>query len=118
MELTPIEVLSYGAAFATLYGYFAKTMVPLRVAAIVVNVLFIGYGFGKEFYVTGVLHAVLLPINVKRLRQMLRRGRRDGPQHPPLRRERPGGCVGAGLPVNSLGWGGLFHDHPPPHRLG
>jgi hypothetical protein len=72
MELTPIEVLSYGAAFATLYGYFAKTMVPLRVAAIVANVLFIGYGFGKEFYVTGVLHAVLLPINVKRLRQMLR----------------------------------------------
>ena len=72
MELTPIEVLSYGAAAATLYGYFAKTMVPLRVAAIVANVLFIGYGFGKAFYVTAVLHAVLLPINVKRLRQMLR----------------------------------------------
>jgi hypothetical protein len=72
MEPTPMEVLSYGAAAATLYGYFAKTMVPLRLAAIVANVLFVGYGVGKEFYVTAVLHAVLLPINVKRLRQMLR----------------------------------------------
>ena len=72
MEIAPIDVLSYGAAAATLYGYFAKTMVPLRVAAIVANVLFIGFGLGKASYVMAVLHALLLPINIKRLRQMLR----------------------------------------------
>ena len=72
MELSPIDVLSYGAAGATLYGYFAKTMVPLRVAAIVANVLFVAYGLGKASYVMVLLHAVLLPINVKRLRQMLK----------------------------------------------
>jgi CRP/FNR family cyclic AMP-dependent transcriptional regulator len=72
MEITPVEVLSYGAAGATLYGYFAKTMVPLRVAAIIANALFIAYGLAKGAYVMAILHSVLLPINVKRLRQMLR----------------------------------------------
>jgi CRP/FNR family cyclic AMP-dependent transcriptional regulator len=72
IQLTSVDLLSYGAAAATLYGYFAKTMVPLRVAAIVANVLFIAYGLGKGNYVMVLLHGTLLPINVKRLQQMLR----------------------------------------------
>src|SRR4051794_40340116 len=70
--MTSVDLLSYGAAAARLYGYFAKTMVPLRLAAIVANALFIAYGLAKGNYVMLALHGTLLPINVKRLRQMLR----------------------------------------------
>lgn len=71
-DLTTIDTLSYAAAAATLYSFFAKTMVPLRSAAIAANVFFIGYSAAKGVYATLILHAVLLPLNVQRLRAMQR----------------------------------------------
>ena len=49
-----------------------KTMVPLRIAGIISNFLFIGYGYAVDAYPVLILHIVLLPLNVLRLRQMLR----------------------------------------------
>ena len=67
-----IEVCSYLAAGATVYAFSAKTIVPLRGAAIVANGFFIIYGLGQAAYATLILHTILLPLNVVRLRSMLR----------------------------------------------
>jgi hypothetical protein len=49
-----------------------RTMVPLRVAGIVSDVFFIGYGVLSSTVTTLILYILLLPINVFRLAQMLR----------------------------------------------
>jgi CRP/FNR family transcriptional regulator, cyclic AMP receptor protein len=57
--------------------FFMKTMVPLRVVAIVSNMAFmayallgLAYGLFGRLYPIFVLHACLLPLNVLRLRQL------------------------------------------------
>jgi CRP/FNR family cyclic AMP-dependent transcriptional regulator len=72
MELASIDVLSYAAAAATLYSFFARTMVPLRAAAIAANLFFIVYSAAKGVHATLVLHVLLLPLNVHRLHAMLK----------------------------------------------
>jgi CRP-like cAMP-binding protein len=47
-----------------------KTMVPLRLAGIVSNFLFIGYGYAVDAYPVLILHLILLPLNILRLQQM------------------------------------------------
>jgi Cyclic nucleotide-binding domain len=49
-----------------------RTMVPLRVAGIVSDVFFIGYGLLSSTVTTLILYVLLLPINIFRLAQMLR----------------------------------------------
>lgn len=49
---------------------YLKTMVPLRIVAIVSNCFFMGYGLLAKQLPTIVLYAVLLPINFVRLIQM------------------------------------------------
>ena len=49
-----------------------RTMVPLRVAGIVSDVFFIGYGVLSSTVTTLILYVLLLPINIFRLAQMLR----------------------------------------------
>jgi len=52
--------------------FYMKTMVPLRIAGIVSNFLFIGYGYAVGAHPVLILHLVLLPLNIVRLRQMQR----------------------------------------------
>jgi hypothetical protein len=62
-----------------------RTMIPLRVAGITSNCLFIVFGFFGAVYPTLVLHAALLPLNTLRLYQMLqsdREGARGGARQP------------------------------------
>jgi CRP/FNR family cyclic AMP-dependent transcriptional regulator len=66
------EVIGIGAAAASLYAAHAKTIIPLRVAAIVANVLAMMYSFMHGTYPTFVLNAVLLPLNTVRLHAMLK----------------------------------------------
>jgi hypothetical protein len=47
-------------------------MIPLRVLALVSNVLFMAYGYFDHLYPVLVLHAVLFPINAVRLVQFQR----------------------------------------------
>ena len=49
-----------------------RTMVPLRVAGIISDVFFIGYGVLSSTVTTLILYVLLLPINIFRLAQMLR----------------------------------------------
>ncbi|MFZ0764394.1 MAG: cyclic nucleotide-binding domain-containing protein, partial [Bradyrhizobium sp.] len=62
----------YAAAACVFVTFYMKTMVPLRIAGIVSNFLFIGYGYALDAYPVLILHLVLLPLNIVRLQQMLR----------------------------------------------
>jgi len=70
--MTHAELLGYAAAACVFVTFYMKTMVPLRIAGIVSNFLFIGYGYALDAYPVLILHLVLLPLNIIRLRQMLR----------------------------------------------
>lgn len=66
------DLLGYLAAVLTVATYSMRTMIPLRISGICANCLFIAYGYLIPAYPNLVLHAVLLPLNVFRLYQMLR----------------------------------------------
>jgi CRP/FNR family cyclic AMP-dependent transcriptional regulator len=66
------EWVGVAAAGASLYAANAKTIIPLRIAAIVANVLALIYSSLHGTYPTFVLNAVLLPLNAVRLRDMWR----------------------------------------------
>jgi hypothetical protein len=65
------ELIGYAAAACVFVTFYMKTMVPLRIAGIVSNLLFIAYGYDLLAYPVLILHLVLLPLNIIRLRQML-----------------------------------------------
>jgi CRP-like cAMP-binding protein len=65
-----IDAIGYLAALITFATFYMKTMIPLRVAGIVSNVVWISYGALAGVYPPLVLHIVLLPLNVVRLQQM------------------------------------------------
>jgi CRP/FNR family cyclic AMP-dependent transcriptional regulator len=66
-----VELLGYAGALLTLGTYSMKRMIPLRVIGICANCVFITYGLLASVYPQLVLHAVLLPLNIFRLREML-----------------------------------------------
>ncbi len=64
-------------------------MIPLRVFAIVSNVLFCSYGYIDHLYPVLFLHAILFPVNLLRLQHLIRKAlhtRQEGesiPRIPP-----------------------------------
>lgn len=66
------EVIGVAAAAASLYAAYAKTIIPLRIAAIVANSLAIIYSLLHGTYPTFMLNVLLLPLNTWRLRAMVR----------------------------------------------
>lgn len=65
------DVIGYIAALLVFVTFWMKTMVPLRTLGITSNVFFIAYGYLAGAYPPLVLHVLLLPLNVMRLREML-----------------------------------------------
>jgi CRP/FNR family cyclic AMP-dependent transcriptional regulator len=65
-------MIGVAAAAASLYAAHARTIIPLRVAAIVANVLAMTYSSLHGTYPTVALNAILLPLNSWRLHAMLR----------------------------------------------
>jgi CRP/FNR family cyclic AMP-dependent transcriptional regulator len=70
--MTLVDVVAYGAVGLNIVGYSMRRMIPLRMAAIGTNVLFIIYSILAGVYPTLYLHLILLPLNAYRLREMLR----------------------------------------------
>jgi len=66
-----IDVMGYAASGLTLATFAQRTMLPMRIMAIGANVCFIGYGAMGPFMPVLILHVVLLPINLARLRALL-----------------------------------------------
>jgi hypothetical protein len=71
MEPYLAELIGVSAAAASLYSAHAKTMVPLRVAAIVGNILAMTYSFMLGTYPTFMLNEALFALHGWRLRAML-----------------------------------------------
>lgn len=71
MEPHFAELIGVAAAAASLYAAHSKTIIPLRVAAIVANLLAMIYSLTHGTYPTFMLNAALLPLNAWRLRSML-----------------------------------------------
>ena len=65
-----VELSGYIASLLVFVAFYMKTMIPLRVVAILSNVAFITYAVGGHLYPVLILHTVLLPLNCIRLRQM------------------------------------------------
>jgi len=64
------NLLGYVASCAVLATFLVRTMVPLRLIAILSNVLFAAFGYVQHIYPVLFLHAVLLPINLWRLMEI------------------------------------------------
>lgn len=66
------NLLGYAASAAVLATFCMSTMIPLRVLALVSNVLFMSYGYLDHLYPVFILHALLFPVNALRLVQIQR----------------------------------------------
>jgi CRP/FNR family transcriptional regulator, cyclic AMP receptor protein len=66
------ELFGVAAAAASLYAAQSKTIIPLRVAAIVANCLALIYSLMHGTYPTFALNAILLPLNSWRLNAMIK----------------------------------------------
>lgn len=64
------------AGVLVIISAFVKTMIPLRWLAVASNLGFIVYGLVHPALLMVLLHAVLLPVNLWRVRQMVRLTRR------------------------------------------
>ena len=71
MMLGWIDVLGYAASGMTLATFAQRTMLPMRIMAIGSNVCFIGYGAMGPFMPVLMLHLILLPVNLARLRTLV-----------------------------------------------
>jgi CRP/FNR family transcriptional regulator, cyclic AMP receptor protein len=67
-----IELLGYAASITVLATFCMRTMLPLRILAIASSVLFIMYGLFDHLYPVLILCAILFPINLYGLFQILR----------------------------------------------
>lgn len=67
-----IVILGYIGSLLAVFSFLAKTVIPLRAFAIGANLLMIAYAafITPPLYPLLILHLILLPINVYRLRQM------------------------------------------------
>lgn len=72
-----MQIVAWVASLFVFLSFFMKTMIPLRVIAIVSNLTFITYsllglqyGIFEKVYPIFVLHSLLLPLNIVRLYQM------------------------------------------------
>jgi len=69
---TWIEAAGYLASLLVFATFCMKTMVPLRIVAVLSNIAFMVYSSYGGLYPILLLHSVLLPLNVARTFQMLR----------------------------------------------
>jgi hypothetical protein len=67
--MSAIDLLGYSAGLAVLATFCMSSIVPLRIVAMVSNLLFVSYGLLAHLYPVFLLHAILLPINLLKLVQ-------------------------------------------------
>lgn len=71
VEMNYVPIIGFIAAGLVIATLSMRTMIPLRVVGIASNVAFFTYGILFHSNPTVVLHSILLPINIYRLREML-----------------------------------------------
>ena len=116
-----VDLCGFVAAAMTLITFAQRTMLPMRVTALLANVFFILYGWLGPFYPVLILHLILLPVNTIRLREIGRGSGKltgfDGATPMPLidewRAARGCGALAHTVPIS----GGLFVNFEPLARL-
>jgi hypothetical protein len=68
--MSTIDLLGYSAALAVLAAFCMNSIVPLRILAVLSNVLFALYGLLGHLYPVFLLHVILLPVNLWKLAQL------------------------------------------------
>mgnify|MGYP006180987053 FL=1 len=76
------DFYGWAAALLTLLAFSCNSIVRLRYVALTANAAFIAYGFSAQLWPVFFLHAVLIPVNLWRLRQALRPSPRFIPDTP------------------------------------
>ena len=66
------EACGWASVAASLYAFNSKTMIPLRIAIVVANVLALAWSGYNHNLPNIALNAILLPLNLLRLREMQR----------------------------------------------
>jgi hypothetical protein len=61
------DLLGYAASCAVLASFLMRTMIPLRLVAILSNILFLSFGYIQNIHPVLFLLLALLPINIWRL---------------------------------------------------
>ena len=72
-----VDYVGFLAALTVLATFCMDTILPLRGLAIASNILFIVYGLAAQLYPVLLLHAVLLPINISKIVQLVIKNRFD-----------------------------------------
>ena len=72
-----VDYVGFLAALTVLATFCMDTILPLRGLAIASNILFIVYGTAGQLYPVILLHALLLPINISKIVQLVRKNRFD-----------------------------------------
>src|SRR5436190_10292669 len=78
LEAAALASISIANTFALLGAIFyvatllMRTIVPLRISAMISDVFFVGYAVLANSVTTFILYVLLLPINIIRLRQMIK----------------------------------------------
>ena len=85
------------------------TILPLRGLAIASNILFIVYGAAGQLYPVLLLHALLLPINISKIVQLIRKNRFDARVAHLLRASGEDGTVDCGFHSLSDSVRGMVH---------
>lgn len=68
--MTRVDFLGYAASATVLATFCMSTMTPLRVTAILSNILFSLFGLWTHIYPVMLLHLILFPVNIVRLMQI------------------------------------------------
>ena len=72
-----VDYVGFLAALTVLATFCMDTILPLRALAIASNFLFIVYGTAGQLYPVLLLHALLLPINISKIVQLVIKNRFD-----------------------------------------
>ena len=70
-----ISYVGYLASALVLCTFLTRTMKPLRCIALGSNVAFIAYSASLQLYPVLILHCILLPVNIWRLREIIQLGK-------------------------------------------
>src|SRR5262252_9628549 len=71
LNMSQANLVGYAGAVLVFVTFWMKTMVPLRYLGIGSNIFFIAYGYLAGAYPPLLLHILLLPLNIVRLREMI-----------------------------------------------
>ena len=71
MNLNYVTVIGFIASGLVIATLSMRTMIPLRIVGLLSNVAFVTYGLLFHSMPTVMLHSILFPLNIYRLREML-----------------------------------------------